>query len=106
MGREESKPSLKRVRELTPPLKERERWGPSSGSRDRRYGSPGPVWQDEGERGDRGRVARIDRERERTRSPVRRYERDEPPRTVVPAVLNWFVSQLPPPNSFDGEFFS
>ncbi|EJD00731.1 Suf-domain-containing protein [Fomitiporia mediterranea MF3/22] len=93
------KPPHKRPRDGSPPLT-KDRWGAPSGSR--RYGSP--AWGDE-ERGDRGRVVRIDRERDRTRSPARRYDRDEPARPVLPQILNWFVSQLPPPNSFDGPVF-
>ncbi|KAL5512186.1 hypothetical protein ACEPAG_3471 [Sanghuangporus baumii] len=108
MRREElAKPPHKRPRDNSPaPLKDR--WGGPSGSGSRRYGSP--AWGDDGDRGDRGRVARIDRERDRTRSPARRYgterdERDGPQRAQLPQVLNWFISQLPPSNSFDGPVF-
>ncbi|KAL5508671.1 RNA14 [Sanghuangporus vaninii] len=74
--------------------RERDRWGGPSGSGSRRYGSP--AWGDD--------------ERDRTRSPARRYgserdERDGPQRAQLPQVLNWFISQLPPPNSFDGPVF-
>ncbi|KAL5512152.1 hypothetical protein ACEPAG_3673 [Sanghuangporus baumii] len=102
-----AKPPHKRPRDNSPaPLKDR--WGGPSGSGSRRYGSP--VWGDDGDRGDRGRVTRIDRERDRTRSPTRRYgterdERDGPQRAQLPQVLNWFISQLPPSNSFDGPVF-
>lgn len=87
----------KRQRDLTPPVREREReWerdrdrrgGPS---RDRRFASP----------------AYDNRDRER--SPPRRApqapEREEHPRVTVPQVLSTFVGSLPPPNTFDGPVF-
>ena len=79
----------KRSRVSSPPPRDRDRdrWdGPSKG---RRYGSP-------------------PRERERPRSPIRRAERDreEPERPPsMPQVLSWFLSTLPPPASFDGEYY-
>lgn len=81
----------KRSRDVSPPFRDRERdrdrWtgGPS---KDRRYGSP--AWE---------------RDRERERSPRRHHEREEPPKPTLPQVLNWFVSTLPPPSSFDGMLY-
>ncbi|KAH8115634.1 Suf-domain-containing protein [Phellopilus nigrolimitatus] len=104
-------PPLKRSRDFSPPPRdrerERERWGGGGGNR--RYGSPAS-WPDRGERVDRGdKGDRGDRERnrERERSPPRRnaVEREEPPRPVIPQVLNWFVGTLPPPETFDGPVF-
>ena len=97
---EETKPSLKRPRDSSPP-KERsgDRWTGTAAYR--RYGSP--AWLEQGDRGERGRTDRLDRDRARSRSPLRRQLTDRDERPILPQILSKFIGQLPQANLFDGE---
>lgn len=79
-------PPAKRPRPMSPP-RDRERDRFADGPR-RRFGSPA-AWEK-------------DRDRE-PQHPVRREPDDKS--TTFPAVLSWFVGQLPNPASFDGQFY-
>ncbi|KAH7916661.1 hypothetical protein BJ138DRAFT_1074533 [Hygrophoropsis aurantiaca] len=87
----DSGPPNKRARPMSPlprERSERDRW---EGPPRRRFGSPA-AWEKERER----ELLPIKRERERD---------DEKGGPNLPAVLSWFVGQLPSPSSFDGPIF-
>ncbi|KAJ6615526.1 hypothetical protein B0H10DRAFT_2040864 [Mycena sp. CBHHK59/15] len=83
----------------SPPDRKREndykRARPAERDRDRRRYSPPPTWE---------------RERDVKPPPPRRDK--EPPRekeekpVMLPSVLSWFMTQLPPPAAFDGPVFN
>ncbi|EGO01439.1 hypothetical protein SERLA73DRAFT_166004 [Serpula lacrymans var. lacrymans S7.3] len=76
-------PPSKRPRPMSPASRDRERGERFDGPPRRRFGSP--AWEKERE------VPRRDREDEKG--------------VMLPAVLSWFVGQLPTPSSFDGPVF-
>ncbi|KAH7881852.1 hypothetical protein F5I97DRAFT_1818069 [Phlebopus sp. FC_14] len=79
-------PPAKRQRPLTPPReRDRDRF---DGSYRRRFGSP----------------AGWEKDRDRELMAIKR-DREEEKSSTLPAVLSWFVGQLPNPASFDGPVF-
>lgn len=79
-------PPAKRARPMSPP-RDRDRDRFSEGPR-RRIGSPA-AWE---------------KDRDREPHPMKRDREPEDKTTTLPAVLTWFVGQLPNPASFDGQF--
>jgi cleavage stimulation factor subunit 3 len=76
-------PPAKRQRPSSPPPREhRERW---EGHPRKRFGSP----------------AGWERERDRELQHVKK-DREDDKASTLPAVISWFVGQLPNPGSFDG----
>jgi cleavage stimulation factor subunit 3 len=79
-------PPAKRARPMSPP-RDRDRDRFSDGPR-RRLGSPA-AWE---------------KDRDREPHPMKRDRELDYKSTTLPAVLTWFVGQLPNPGSFDGQF--
>lgn len=79
-------PPAKRARPMSPP-RDRDRDRFSDGPR-RRLGSPA-AWE---------------KDRDREPHPMKRERETDYKSTTLPAVLTWFVGQLPNPGSFDGQF--
>ena len=77
-------PPAKRPRPMSPRDRDRDRF--ADGPR-RRFGSPAP-WE---------------KDRDREPHPVKRERELDEKTTTLPAVLSWFVGQLPNPASFDGQ---
>jgi cleavage stimulation factor subunit 3 len=80
-------PPAKRARPMSPP-RDRDRDRFSDGPR-RRLGSPA-AWE---------------KDRDREPHPMKRDRELDYKSTTLPAVLTWFVGQLPNPGSFDGPIF-
>ncbi|KAN0098123.1 Suppressor of forked protein (Suf) domain containing protein [Tylopilus felleus] len=80
-------PPAKRARPMSPP-RERDRDRFSDGPR-KRFGSPA-AWE---------------KDRDREPLPMKRDREHDDKSTTLPAVLTWFVGQLPNPASFDGPIF-
>lgn len=80
-------PPAKRARPMSPP-RERDRDRFSDGPR-KRFGSPA-AWE---------------KDRDREPLPMKRDREHDDKSTTLPAVLTWFVGQLPNPASFDGQFY-
>ena len=82
-------PPAKRARPMSPAPRDRERDRFADGPR-RRFGSPAP-WE---------------KDRDKEPHPMKREREHDEKSTTLPAVLTWFVGQLPNAASFDGQSLS
>ncbi|KAF9236911.1 hypothetical protein BU15DRAFT_76511 [Melanogaster broomeanus] len=80
-------PPAKRPRPSSPRERDRDRY--NDGASRRRFGSP----------------AGWEKERDRELHPIKRDRSHDDKSSTLPAVLSWFVGQLPNPASFDGPIF-